>query len=125
MSRKSNGPQRDAAVEVGEKIGASRIHDGDYFHGTAVVYAATPDDHTCFQCDFELDTQSESQPEHTRSGRRLRKASRNRPISDEQLKQELVVIFGPEMSASAAVSTLRRLAKENSARWTVDRPRSG
>jgi hypothetical protein len=92
--------------------GAGRIDEVVEFGGTAVVYAATTDDHTCFQCDFELEPWLESHPEQTRA-RRIQ--ARGRPsalIPANRLKHEIVVLLGPELSASDAVRTLKRLAKQ-------------
>lgn len=101
-------------VRVDDREGACRIFNGDRFSGTAVVHGASPDDHTCFQCDFELDTLQETWPEQVRSRRLLlQKAGKPAPkIRPDQLAKEIVVIFGPEMSANDAVASLERLARQ-------------
>jgi hypothetical protein len=100
-------------LKIDDQTGTCRIWNGDDFHGTAVLYAATTDDHTCFQCDFELRTLEETAPEQVRSQRLLlqKKGKAVPKIKSHQLARELVVLFGPEVSANDAVAALRRLAK--------------
>lgn len=99
-------------ISIDTNAGTSRIFNGHRFSGTAVIYAATPDDHTSFQCDFELDTLIESRPEEVRSQRILRKQAgvMTPRTKRNQLVKELIIILGPEVSANDAVAALERLA---------------
>jgi hypothetical protein len=108
MTRKSQ-PKK---LRIDTDAGTSRIWNGDGFRGTAVIYAVTQDDHTAFQCDFELETLHETYPTETRA---YRESSRNRgkkvrPLARDRLCHEAVIIFGPEMLPNDAAAALRRLA---------------
>jgi hypothetical protein len=99
--------------KVDMESGTSRIWNGDCFHGTTACYAATPDDHTAFQCDCEFETLFESKPREVRAFReeRRRNGKSIRKLGASSLRSEHIVAFGPEMSALDAVNALRRLAK--------------
>jgi hypothetical protein len=92
--------------------GSSRIWNGDSFTGTTILYAAKDDDSFGMQCDYELETLIDLNPDEVRAFResRRRADAKVRKLSDDRVRDELVVIFGPEMSAKRAVSTLRHLA---------------
>lgn len=78
--------------------------------GTGVAYIVTPDDFEEFQCDFELDAETESFPEQSRAYRKARKKALPK-IEPHHLKDEIVMLFGPEVSANDAVAYLERMAK--------------
>src|SRR4051812_29776369 len=99
-------------TNIDYNAGTCRIWNGDHFEGTAVVYAVVVDDHTCFQCDFELETLTETWPEQVRAQRLLRRKN-GQPVHKahrNQLAGELVIIFGPDLSANDAIVALKRLA---------------
>jgi len=97
-----------------EEGGSSRIWNGDVFHGTTVMYAAAGDDSFGMQCDYELDTLVDARKKEVRAYRTslVRRGKKLDPLKDDQIQDELVVIFGPEMSARRAVETLTALAKK-------------
>jgi hypothetical protein len=94
--------------------GTYRIGSGDVFTGTTVMYAAVGDDSFGMQCDYTLNTLEETHVDEVRAFRRsLRlEKKRVRPLAKDRVKDELVVIFGPEMTARSAVETLTALAKK-------------
>ncbi len=94
--------------------GTSRIFNGNNFQGTAVVYAASLDDHTSFQCDFSIETLAETWPGQVRAQHLLRgKSGKPVPkVRSDQLGHELMIVFGPKVPANDAVAALERLARE-------------
>lgn len=89
----------------------SRISEGDTVQGTASIYAATTTDLMPFIADFEVNTMLESDLEQTRARRKHfpkqgKKLAKSR---SDQLKHELLVILGPDMSANDAVAALERV----------------
>jgi hypothetical protein len=97
-----------------DESGSCRIWNGDVFHGTTVVYAAAGDDSFGMQCDYELNTLEDFRKKEVRAYRTSlrRRGKKLEPLKDDQIQDELVVIFGPEMSARRAVETLTALAKK-------------
>jgi hypothetical protein len=91
-----------------------RIWNGEFFHGTTVMYAAVGDDSFGMQCDYVLDTLADSRKEEVRAYRAsLRLDGKQvRSLAEDRVQNELVVIFGPEMSTRSAVETLRALVKK-------------
>lgn len=100
------------SMKVDMEAGTCRIWNGEAFHGTTVCYAATPDDDTAFQCDYVFGILFESRPTEVRALReeRRRAGKTVRKLPSDRLHNELMVAFGPDMSAKDAVTTLRRLA---------------
>jgi hypothetical protein len=97
-----------------DESGSCRIWNGDVFHGTTVMYAAAGDDSFGMQCDYELNTLEDFRKKEVRAYRTSlrRRGKKLEPLKDDQIQDELVVIFGPEMSARRAVETLTALAKK-------------
>ncbi len=94
-------------------MSVNRIQDGEDFRGTYMVYGADPTGHVVFACDVEVKTMDESRYEELRAHRlrRLASGKKAKEIRDDQLSNELLVVFGPELSATAAVDTLLKLVK--------------
>ena len=92
----------------------SRIFHGKNFKGTAMIYAVTPDDQTILECDFFINSLSETWPHEIRSLRenRREKGQRVKQLPENRLHHEMLVIFGPEQSAAEAIASLKRLQKE-------------
>jgi hypothetical protein len=101
-------------VKVSFDEGSSRIWNGGSLTGTTVMYAAKGDDSFGMQCDYDLQTLLESDPREVRAFResRRRAGTKLRPLAEHKIHDELVVIFGPEMSAKDAVRTLRHLIEK-------------
>ncbi len=91
-----------------------RIHGGSRFCGTASLYAATANDHMWSISDYHLETMEETRLEETRAFR-LAQKKEGRPVArlrKDQLAHELVILFGPEMTANEAVAALERVAND-------------
>ena len=103
-----------AILKADLEAGTSRMWNGDVFHGTAVMYAARENDFLAVQCDYELDTLSETRPREVRAYRQgqARKGAKQQRLRHDQLHNELVVIFGPEMSAKEAIRELHSLVRK-------------
>jgi hypothetical protein len=103
--------KRVTKIDLNE--GSSRIWNGEGFSGTAVLYAAKDDDAFGMQCDYELATLTELNPDEVRAARESRRRSgiKVKRLPSDRIRDELVVIFGPDMSAKSAVSTLRHLVE--------------
>jgi hypothetical protein len=101
-------------VRVDLDEGSSRICNGESFAGTTILYAAKDDDSFGMQCDYELATLMELNPEEVRAfrERRRRAGVKVKRLPNDRIRDELVVIFGPDMSAKSAVATLKHLAKK-------------
>lgn len=63
------------------------------------------------QCDYELATLMDMCPNEVRAVResRRRSGAKVKMLPKDRIRDELVVIFGPDMSAKSAVRTLRHL----------------
>jgi hypothetical protein len=101
-------------LKVDMNAGSCRIWNGDTFSGTTVVYAAKGNDSFAIQCDYELLTLMDYHKDEVRAVRenRRRAGAKLKPLPDNRIQDELVVIFGPEMSAQSAVKTLECLVKK-------------
>ncbi|MCK1301959.1 hypothetical protein IVB33_11045 [Bradyrhizobium sp. 24] len=101
-------------VKVDLDEGSSRIWNGESFAGTTVLYGAKDDDAFGMQCDYELSTLTEVSPEEVRAFResRRRGGGKVKKLPNNRIRDELVVIFGPDMSAKSAVTTLKHLVKK-------------
>ena len=88
-----------------------RIFDGDVFQGTYVVYGATPVGVTPFACDVEVQSLEESDVTELRGYReRRRRAGKKVPaLRRDALHDEMLVIFGPELSPKYAIDSLQAL----------------
>jgi hypothetical protein len=94
--------------------GTSRIFDGRNFKGTAMIYAMTPNDQTILECDFFINSLSETWPNEMRSKREIRRATGQQveALPKDSLHHEMLVIFGAEQSATDAIASLERLVAE-------------
>jgi hypothetical protein len=95
--------------------GIDRISELDRFAGTYVIYGAAADTKPTYPyvCDVEIEMMIESNRKQLRSHRLRCKTSGEAPprIHNDELRHELIVIFGPEMSPKNAATTLRHLAR--------------
>lgn len=106
---------KNKSIEVDFDEGSStRIALGEWFAGTTVVYAAKDDDAFGMQCDYKLSTMTATHPNEVRQVRRSRRRNggKVKRLPDDRIRDELVVIFGPDMSAKSAVTTLKHLVKK-------------
>lgn len=106
---------KNKSIEVDFDEGSStRIALGEWFAGTTIVYAAKDDDAFGMQCDYELSTTMAVRPKEVRAVResRRRNGRKVKKLPDDRIRDELVVIFGPDMSAKSAVTTLKHLIKK-------------
>ena len=101
-------------VKVDLDEGSSRIWNGESFAGTTILYAAKDDGAFGMQCDYELSTLMDVNPDEVRAFResRRRGGSKVKRLLNDRIRDELVVIFGPDMSAKSAVTTLKHLVKK-------------
>ena len=102
-------------VKVDFDDGVTRISaNGEWFAGTTIVYAAKGDDAFGMKCDYKLSTMTSTHPNEVRAVResRRRGGGKVKRLPDDRIRGELVVIFGPDMSANSAVATLKHLAKK-------------
>ena len=86
----------------------NKIWNGSVFHGTAIVYAATAENHVADQHDFKIDMLAETDPSEVRA--RHLQEPKPRSLPSEKLDKQLLVVVGPQMSANDVVATLRYLA---------------
>ena len=106
---------KNKSIEVDFDEGSStRIALGEWFAGTTVVYAAKGDDAFGMKCDYKLSTMTATHSNEVRLVRksRRRNGGKVKRLPDDRIRDELVVIFGPDMSANSAVATLKHLAKK-------------
>jgi len=98
-------------LKVDMNAGSSRIWNGEFFGGTTVLYAAKGDHSFGMQCDYELSTLTDVNPDEVRAFResRRRGGGKIRKLPSNRVRDELIVIFGPDMSAKSAVATLKHL----------------
>ena len=88
-----------------------RIGAKGFAYGTAAIYAATPNFWTCCAGDYEVELGKKSYPKEMRSHRK--RSKRQKCVSRaDALKDEAVVIFGPNISGEQAVYLLRQLANQ-------------
>ena len=101
-------------VTVDFDEGSSRISNGEWFAGTTIVYAAKGDHAFGMQCDYKLSTMTDTHPNEVRVVResRRRGGGKVKRLPNDRIRDELIVIFGPDMSANSAVATLKHLAKK-------------
>ena len=86
-------------VRIDMDAGSSRIWNGESFAGTTILYAAKDDDSFGMQCDYELTTLMDLNPEEVRAFResRRRTGGKVKRLPNDRIRDELVVIFGPDM----------------------------
>jgi hypothetical protein len=104
--------KRVVRIDINE--GSSRIWNGESFVGTTILYAAKDDDSFGMQCDYELATLMDLNPDEVRAFRESRRRSgvKVKRLPNDRIRDELVVIFGPDMSAKSAVRTLMHLVEK-------------
>ncbi len=92
----------------------NRILTERNFEGTAVVYAAKGYESLSIQCDYQLKTSVNTKKLDVRAARKARVASGQRPplLPDQRIRDQVVVIVGPDLSAKGVVQTLRALAEK-------------
>jgi hypothetical protein len=103
---------KNKIVKIDMDEGSTRIWNGDHFAGTTILYAAKGSDSFGMQCDYELATLMDVNADEVRAVRESRRRSgvKVKRLADDRICDELVAIFGPDMSAKSAVCTLKRLA---------------
>jgi hypothetical protein len=90
-----------------------RVGNRGHCSGTAAIYAAASDFWTHSHGDYEIDLWENSFPKEMRAYRkRAKKRGTNSALRDEALKNEVVVLFGPNINAEKAMNLLRRLANQ-------------
>jgi hypothetical protein len=87
-----------------------RIYEEEFFSGTAMSYAVTDDGFAYYPVDYELSSIEESYPEEMRAGLKGRTPVGRAPVG--KLQDELVILFGPSLSAKRAVELLGGLARK-------------
>jgi hypothetical protein len=88
-----------------------RIGNHGHSFGTATIYAARSEFWTCNQGDYKIELGAKSYPKETRAYRkRAEKRGEKVRLRDEALKDEAVVLFGPDVNAEKAIKLLRKLA---------------
>ena len=103
ISSETNG-NKDTAMDKA----FDKIWDGSAFSGTAIVYAATTENHVADQFDFKIDMLVETDPTEVRA--RYLQQPRPRDFPSDKLDKQLLVVVGPQMSANDVVTSLRYLA---------------
>jgi hypothetical protein len=91
----------------------NRVFEANDFQGSYVVYGASAHFLTPFACDVQIQTLQESDNKQLRAHRLLRRQAGKKvpPLPQDALHDELLVIFGPEISPNEAVLVLRKLAR--------------
>jgi hypothetical protein len=94
-----------------------RISDHGHSFGTATICMARSDFWTYSQGDYEIKLGTKSFPKELRAYRkRAKKRGRKCVLRNEALKNEVVVLFGPDASPEQAIKRLRLLANQIVAR---------
>jgi hypothetical protein len=79
--------------------------------GTTIMYTARGKESFGLCGDYEIGYQTDEEPEDVRAARLAKRARGKKvaDIGDDKLSDQLVVVFGAEMSATSAVETLEAL----------------
>jgi hypothetical protein len=91
-----------------------RFFNRDHFNGSYSCYGiAKSGSLLTLICDVAIDSLSESTISETRAHRNGRKARGKslKPLRNDALHDEMVVVFGPEMSPRQALKALKTLQK--------------
>jgi hypothetical protein len=81
--------------------------------GTGTIYAASSNFWTYGHCDYEIELGAQTFAKEMRAYRkRAKERGKNCVLRAEALKNETVVLFGPNVSAEQAVKLLRSLANQ-------------
>jgi hypothetical protein len=90
-----------------------KLGTGANCFGTGVIYTARSNRWIHVQGDYEFDLRANTFPKESRAYRKAAKFwGRKRSLRDEALKNETVVVFGPDVTAVQAIALLRKLADE-------------
>jgi hypothetical protein len=90
-----------------------RIGNQGHSFGTAAICTARSDFWTYSQGDYEIKLGTKSFPKELRAYRkRAKKRGRKCVLPNEALKNEVVVLFGPDVSPEQAIKRLRLLANQ-------------
>lgn len=83
------------------------------WEGTAIIYAGSGEKTWGFSGDYDLTFQDESCPKELRFYRedRRRRGLKVKQLNESKLRNEILVVFGAEMSAKDAVRTLEALTE--------------
>jgi hypothetical protein len=81
------------------------------WEGTAIIYAASGKRTFGFSGDYDLSFRDETSPNELRNYREDRRGRglRIKALTESKLRNEMLVVFGAEMSAADAVRTLEAL----------------
>jgi|ERR1700722_18330129 hypothetical protein len=90
-----------------------RIGNQGHAFGTGTIYAASSNFWTFGHCDYEIELGAQTYPKEMRAYRkRAKERGKDCVLRAEALKNETVVLFGPNVSAARAVKLLRSLANQ-------------
>lgn len=85
-----------------------------FFEGTAVVYAAKGYASTCLQCDYELEPRFDTRKSEVRAVREAKRSRAEKPplLPATRIRDQVVILFGPEMCPKEAIQTLQALIEK-------------
>jgi hypothetical protein len=90
-----------------------RIGNQGHSFGTGTIYAASSNFWTYGHCDYEIELGAKTFPKEMRAYRkRAKERGKDCVLRAEALKNEAVVLFGPNVSAEKAIKLLRLLANQ-------------
>jgi hypothetical protein len=90
-----------------------RIGNQGHSFGTSTIYAASSNYWTYGHGDYEIEFGAQTFPKEMRAYRkRAKKRGKDCVLRAEALKNETVVLFGPNVSAEQAIKLLRLLANQ-------------
>ncbi|QDM16066.1 hypothetical protein FNL56_09370 [Tardiphaga sp. vice304] len=83
------------------------------WEGTAIIYAASGETTFGFSGEYDLSFRDETRPNELRGHRedRRRRGLKVKDLSGDKLRNEMLVVFGADMSANEAIVTLKTLLK--------------
>ena len=89
------------------------LGNGGICFGTAAIYVARPRYWVPIQGDYQVNLNSSTFPKETRAYREsAKRRGKKRSVREESLRDETVVVFGPDVSPAAAVVLLGELASQ-------------
>ena len=91
-----------------------RMLDESFFEGTAVVYVAKGYESISLQCDFELEARINSRKSEVRAVREGKRRRGEKPplLPESRIRNQLVMICGPEMPPVEVIQTLQALIEK-------------
>jgi hypothetical protein len=90
-----------------------KLGQGRECFGTAAIYAARPNEWIYVQGDYRFDLNGNTFPKESRAYRNAAKRRRKKVTSrPEALRDETIVVFGPDVAPLEAAKLLRKLAAE-------------